>query len=78
MAGLNPELTLVVVVSKTFTTAETMLNARTVKNWLLSSLASAPGVSPEDVTRLHMVAVSTAVKKATDFGIAEENIFGFW
>jgi glucose-6-phosphate isomerase len=54
LAGLNPELTLVVIVSKTFTTAETMLNARTVKNWLLTSMPTAP---PADVIRQHMVAV---------------------
>lgn len=54
LAGLNPELTLVIIVSKTFTTAETMLNARTVKNWLLTSL---PDASPTDVIRQHMIAV---------------------
>lgn len=54
LAGLNPELTLVIIVSKTFTTAETMLNARTVKNWLLTSL---PDANPTDVIRQHMIAV---------------------
>lgn len=77
LTGLNPETTLVIIVSKTFTTAETMLNARTVKNWLLThpSLASC---APVDIIRQHMVAVSTAVQKCTDFGIDANNIFGFW
>lgn len=75
LAGLIPEQTLVIIVSKTFTTAETMLNARTVKNWLLTSF---PGADPAAVIRQHMVAVSTAIPKAVAFGISEENIFGFW
>ena len=54
LAGLDPESTLVVVVSKTFTTAETMLNARTLKRWLIDSI---PGHSEASVIRKHMVAV---------------------
>ena len=57
LTGLNPEETLVIIVSKTFTTAETMLNARTVKNWLLSSL---PKADPKSVVSKHMVAVRLA------------------
>ncbi|OQS03226.1 glucose-6-phosphate isomerase [Thraustotheca clavata] len=75
--GLNPEDTLVVVVSKTFTTAETMLNARTLRKWLVDGLA-AKGVSQADAVRHHMIAVSAAVPKAQEFGIAPENVFGFW
>uniref|UniRef100_A0A7S3GQM9 Glucose-6-phosphate isomerase n=1 Tax=Spumella elongata TaxID=89044 RepID=A0A7S3GQM9_9STRA len=75
LSGLNPETTLAIVVSKTFTTAETMLNARTVRQWLLEGLK---GQARDVVIRQHMVAVSTAVGKATDFGISAENIFGFW
>lgn len=52
--GLDAETTLVVIVSKTFTTAETMLNARTVKDWLIRSI---PGSTPENVVRQHVVAV---------------------
>jgi glucose-6-phosphate isomerase len=52
--GLDAESTLVIVVSKTFTTAETMLNARTVKQWLLNQL---PDVDAGNVIRQHMVAV---------------------
>ncbi|PNW85188.1 hypothetical protein CHLRE_03g175400v5 [Chlamydomonas reinhardtii] len=69
--GLDPEETLVVVVSKTFTTAETMLNARTVRSWLTSRLG------PDSVAK-HMVAVSTNLKLVKEFGIDPENAFGFW
>ncbi|WP_169974296.1 glucose-6-phosphate isomerase [Tautonia rosea] len=71
LEGLNPETTLVVIVSKTFTTAETMLNAKTVRQWLVSSLG------PESVAR-HMVAVSTNLEGVREFGIDPENAFGFW
>ena len=71
LEGLNPKSTLVVVVSKTFTTAETMLNARTVRDWLVK------GVGETSVAK-HMVAVSTALDKTRAFGIPDENVFGFW
>lgn len=71
--GFDPERTLVIVVSKTFTTAETMLNARTVKAWLTQALGTDPAV-----TAKHMIAVSANVPGAVDFGIAEDNVFGFW
>ena len=69
--GLSPETTLVVIVSKTFTTAETMLNARTVRSWIVASLGK------EAVAR-HMVAVSTNLKLVADFGINPANAFAFW
>jgi glucose-6-phosphate isomerase len=69
--GLDPESTLVIVVSKTFTTAETMLNARTVRHWLVRKLG------PEAVGK-HFVAVSTNIKAALEFGIDTNNVFGFW
>ena len=75
LAGIDVETTLVVIVSKTFTTAETMLNARTIKHWLINGIK---GVDPNEVIRKHMVAVSTAIPLAIKFGISEENIFGFW
>ena len=75
---LDPEETLLVVISKTFTTAETMLNARTARRWILDGLAKA-GVSDESaVISQHVCAVSTAIDKATAFGIDAANIFGFW
>ena len=74
LTGLDAETTLVVIVSKTFTTAETMLNARTVKKWLL---ANVPGDAATTIAQ-HMIAVSTAIPKAVDFGINAANVFGFW
>lgn len=72
---LDPETSLVVIVSKTFTTAETMLNARTVKDWLLKSLATQ---DPAAVVRHHIVACSSALDKTAEFGIDPANVFGFW
>lgn len=75
---LDPAETLVVVISKTFTTAETMLNARTAKKWLIDGLAAQGVTDAEDVVAKHVIAVSTAIDKCKAFGIAEDNIFGFW
>lgn len=69
--GLNPETTLVIVVSKTFTTAETMLNARTMRKWIVDALG-------QEAVAKHMVAVSTNIKGVADFGIDPKNAFGFW
>ena len=69
--GLDPENTLVVVVSKTFTTAETMLNARTLRAWLVESMGEA-------CVSKHMVAVSTNLEAVSAFGIDPANAFGFW
>jgi glucose-6-phosphate isomerase len=74
--GLDPEETLVIVVSKTFTTAETMLNARTLKDWLLTTMKGK--AAPESITKQHIVAVSTSIEKCVDFGVDSDNIFGFW
>jgi len=74
---LDPEETLVVVISKTFTTTETMLNARTVRTWLTNELAQL-GYKPKDAVAKHMVAVSTNLKLVEEFGIDPENAFGFW
>ena len=68
---LDPAETLVVIVSKTFTTAETMLNARTVRHWLVKKLGQ------EAVSR-QMVAVSTNREGVGQFGIHPDNMFGFW
>jgi glucose-6-phosphate isomerase len=69
--GLDPATTLVVVVSKTFTTAETMLNARTVRAWLTKKLGAKAVLK-------HMVAVSTNLEEVAAFGIDPKNAFGFW
>lgn len=68
---MEPETTLVVVVSKTFTTAETILNAKTVRQWIVSSLGEA-------AVGKHMAAVSTNLAGTKAFGIEDDNVFGFW
>lgn len=68
---INPETTLFIVVSKTFTTQETLTNAQTIKNWFLQK------ANLEDVAK-HFVAVSTNSEKVADFGINPENIFPMW
>ena len=75
--GVDPERTLVVIVSKTFTTAETMLNSRTARDWLLKKLRPL-GASDSDIIAKHMCAVSTNIPLCNEFGIQTENIFGFW
>lgn len=69
---LNPETTLFIIASKTFTTQETMTNANSAKEWFLKS-----GATNEDVAK-HFVALSTNIEAVKKFGIAEENIFEFW
>jgi len=69
--GLDPETTLAIIVSKTFTTAETMRNARTVRAWLTAHLG-------DGAVGRHMVAVSTNLPAVSSFGIDPENVFGFW
>ncbi|OIP83916.1 MAG: glucose-6-phosphate isomerase [Porphyromonadaceae bacterium CG2_30_38_12] len=70
--GMAPDETLFVVSSKTFTTLETMTNARTARTWLLQSL------SDEKAVARHFVAVSTNEKEVAKFGIDTANMFGFW
>lgn len=83
LCGLDPETTLVIVVSKTFTTLETITNAREARTWLLDTLVDQGAINntPEarmDAVRHHFVAVSTALDLVADFGIDPENAFGFW
>ena len=68
---LNPETTLFVVVSKTFTTQETLSNATTIKEWFLKH------ASQKDIAA-HFAAVSTNTEKIAAFGISEENVFPMW
>ncbi|AXR07528.1 glucose-6-phosphate isomerase [Salinimonas sediminis] len=72
LSSLDHEETLVVMSSKSFSTQETLQNTQTAKQWFLSA-----GGTQEDIAK-HFVAVSSNVKAATDFGIAEENIFPMW
>ena len=68
---LNPETTLFVIVSKTFTTQETLTNSETIRTWFLKS------AKQEEVAK-HFVAVSTNIKNVTAFGIDADNVFPMW
>ncbi|TYA60109.1 glucose-6-phosphate isomerase [Formosa maritima] len=68
---LNPETTLFVIVSKTFTTQETLTNAKTIKEWFLKS-------ANQEAVSKHFVAVSTNIEDANCFGINQSNIFPIW
>ncbi|KAJ3006397.1 hypothetical protein HKX48_000145 [Thoreauomyces humboldtii] len=69
---LNPETSLFIVASKTFTTIETITNATTAKTWFLDTAKDSAHVAK------HFVALSTNAKSVTEFGIAVENMFEFW
>ena len=79
---LDPETTLVIVASKTFTTLETITNAKVVRAWLLGALRSrgivTDAASEAAAIAKHFVAVSTALDKVAAFGIDPANAFGFW
>lgn len=72
LKGLEPETTLFVVASKTFTTQETLTNARSAKKWFLDSNASHTDIAK------HFVAISTNAEGVADFGIDTKNMFEFW
>lgn len=72
LTTLKPEKTLCIINSKTFTTVETLLNAKTMKQWLLNALGSENKISQ------HLWAVTSDIKAALDFGISQENIFELW
>ena len=69
---LDPEETLFIVCSKTFTTLETMTNARTAREWALDALGDEAAIAK------HFVAVSTNAEGVSEFGIDTDNMFGFW
>ena len=71
-AGLDPAETLFIVASKTFTTLETLANARSARDWLVGRLGAEAAVAK------HFVAVSTAAAEVSAFGIDTANMFGFW
>ena len=71
LPALAPTTTLVVVISKTFTTVETLANARAARSWLLSAMSEGDLVH-------HLCAVTTAVDQATAFGVSPDALFGFW
>ena len=70
---LDPEETLFIVASKTFTTLETMTNAHTAREWSLAGLGG-----DESAIAKHFVAVSTNAEGVAEFGIDTDNMFGFW
>ncbi|QJD89334.1 glucose-6-phosphate isomerase [Duganella dendranthematis] len=72
LAQVNPETTLFIIASKTFTTAETMLNATSARNWFLQNGGTADNLAK------HFVAVSTNTKAVAEFGIDTANMFPFW
>lgn len=81
--GLDPETTLFIVASKTFTTLETLTNARLARDWLWAGLEAAGAIDGSDAQKKdavahHFVAVSTALDKVEAFGIDPANAFGFW
>ena len=83
LKGLDPETTLVIIVSKTFTTLETLTNAREARTWLLEELKAKGAIDGSDeknaeAIKKHFVAVSTNLEKVAEFGIDPNNAFGFW
>ena len=83
LRGLDPQTTLVIIVSKTFTTLETLTNAREVKAWMLEQLQTAGAIDGSaeqaaDAIKKHFVAVSTNLELVAEFGIDPANAFGFW
>ncbi|WP_319782282.1 glucose-6-phosphate isomerase [Oceanisphaera sp. IT1-181] len=77
LAGLDPEQTLFIVSSKTFTTAETLTNALSAKRWLLERLSDGEETESQTVSH-HFVAVTSNVSAAVNFGVAPDNCFEFW
>ena len=71
LSGLDPETTLIIVASKTFTTIETMTNAATAREFIVAKLG-------ESAVAQHFAAVSTALDKVAKFGLDETRVFGFW
>lgn len=69
---LNPETTLFIISSKTFTTQETITNAQSARHWFLNQAKDIKHVSK------HFVAISTNEPEVTKFGIDKENMFAFW
>lgn len=82
--ALNPETTFCIISSKTFTTPETLQNAKIVKDWLRAGLNTKAGLNAEtglsadEAAAKHLFAATAAVQKAIDFGIPHQNIFEFW
>ncbi len=81
LVGLDPATTLFIVASKSFTTLETLTNARHARQWLLDGLdagSATAGEAGDDAVARHFVALSTNRDGVVEFGIDEANMFGFW
>ena len=72
LSGLNPETTLFIVVSKSFSTLETQVNANTARSWFLERTGD------KDAIGQHFLGVTTNLQAASEFGFAEENLFPLW
>jgi glucose-6-phosphate isomerase len=70
LSELDPQRTLIIIASKTFTTLETMTNARSAQAWLKKALGKHTGQ--------HLAAISTNIEATSEFGISTDNVFGFW
>lgn len=77
LKGVDPESVLFIVASKTFTTLETITNAKTCRSWFFEALA-AKGIPADGAVAKHFIAVSTNLEKVAEFGIDPANAFGFW
>ena len=77
LAGLDPAKTLFLIASKTFTTQETMMNARSARDWLLAAV-EASGAQADGAVAKHFVALSTNADGVAEFGIDTQNMFEFW
>lgn len=77
LRGVDPETVLFIVASKTFTTLETITNAKACRAWFLDALA-ARGIDAEGAVAKHFIAVSTNLEEVAKFGIDPANAFGFW
>lgn len=75
LEGFNADETMMIIVSKTFTTRETLVNAKTIRTWFWEELG---GKINENIVKQHVIACSTNVSKTSEFGIAESNVFPFW
>lgn len=71
ISTLNPKTTLILIASKTFTTIETMTNAKSALKWMSETVG-------EENAGKHFVAISTALEKTKEFGISDERVFGYW
>ncbi len=78
LRDLDPNTTLFVISSKTFTTLETLTNAKVARDWLLDGVGNDGKGGDDKAVAKHFVAVSTNAKEVTAFGIDTDNMFGFW